>query len=79
MKSIRQGRWKMMPQRGSGGWTWPQFAEPEPGKPDGQLYDMQADPAEEHNVYDDHPEVVQRLTDLLGSYARAGRSAPRHR
>jgi hypothetical protein len=66
-----------MPRRGSGGWSWPQFAEPEPGKPDGQLYDMRADPAEENNLYDERPDVVRRLAALLNRYTENGRSAPR--
>ena len=42
---------------------------------EGQLYDMEADPEETHNVYEKHPEIVERLTALLEKYKREGRSA----
>jgi arylsulfatase A-like enzyme len=75
--AIRQGNWKLELCPGSGGWSEP--------KPDGaqektlppvQLYDVAADPAEQHNVQANHPEVVQRLTALLASYVASGRSTP---
>lgn len=73
---VRQGRWKLIVGLGAGGFSGP-IRKPKPGEPKGQLYDMHADPAEERNVYDQHPELVQRLTDLLEHYKKSGRSAPR--
>ena len=42
--------------------------------PPGQLYDMQADPNEQTNLYTSEPATVQRLTELLETCKRAGRS-----
>ncbi len=72
MFSIRQGRWKLVEGRGSGGWTKTDTEDAPPG----QLYDMQTDPEEEENLYETYPEVVQRLQALLDRYKRDGRSAP---
>jgi hypothetical protein len=41
-----------------------------------QLYDLEKDAGEKVNVRDKHPEVVTRLTRLLGKYVREGRSTP---
>ncbi|TWU32238.1 hypothetical protein [Novipirellula artificiosorum] len=39
-----------------------------------ELYDMEADPGERHNLYESHPEVFQRLLALLESDVNRGRS-----
>ena len=41
-----------------------------------QLYDMDTDPSEKHNLSADHPEIVQELTELLHAYVVNGRSTP---
>ncbi len=74
--SIRQGRWKLELCPGSGGWSWPRPGKECEGLPPFQLYDLTADIGERGNVQDRHPEVVRRLTDLLASYVRSGRSTP---
>ncbi|WP_164102411.1 sulfatase family protein [Candidatus Laterigemmans baculatus] len=64
--AIRQGPWKLIPSRGSGGFTVPRELDPETeGGPLGQLYHLESDPSETTNLYDDHPEVVARLGELL--------------
>ena len=70
--ALRQSDWKLIPGLGSGGFSAPRERAPEVGEPEGQLYDLAADPAETTNLYDDHPEVVARLTDLLAQYKRHG-------
>jgi hypothetical protein len=40
---------------------------------EGRLHD---DPAEQHNLQAEHPEVVARLTRLLERYVADGRSTP---
>jgi len=69
--SIRVGRWKLIEEKGSGGftrWTPPKDA------PAGQLYDLEADPQEARNLYREHPEVVAELSSRLAELRRAGRS-----
>ena len=44
------------------------------GLPAEQLYDMNIDEEEQHNVAADHPEVVKELSALLQKYIEDGRS-----
>lgn len=63
MFAVREGDWKMIEGRGSGGFTKPnRFKENEPP---GQLYDLARDPQETTNLYTEKPEVVARMQDLL--------------
>ncbi|HUT28683.1 MAG TPA: sulfatase/phosphatase domain-containing protein [Sedimentisphaerales bacterium] len=50
------------------------FPQPGSGEPPGQLYDLDADPGETENVWQEHPEVVRRLQKLLDQYRSSGRS-----
>ena len=64
--AVRQGPWKLIPHRGSGGFTFPRDLDPEKeGGPPGQLYHLENDPSETTNVYEANPEVVRRLGALL--------------
>ena len=76
MFALRQGSWKLIVGRGSGGFTNPRKIKPKPGEAAGQLYNLAADPREEKNLYLDKPEVVTRLKKLLNKYREDGRSAP---
>ena len=76
MFALRQGSWKLIVGRGSGGFTAPRKIKPKPGEPAGQLYNLAADPREEKNLYQEKPEVVTRLRKLLNKYRKEGRSAP---
>ena len=71
--AIRQGQWKLILGRGSGGFT--QFT-PAADAPPGQLYDLASDPAEQTNLYEQHPDIVQRLSSLLTRLKEQGRSYP---
>lgn len=68
MFAIRQGRWKLILGRGSGGWS----GRGRPEDPPVQLYDMSADAAEQRNLSDKYPQVVERLTRLLEKYKKRG-------
>jgi arylsulfatase A-like enzyme len=68
MFSIRSGEWKLVFGRGSGGFTAPVKITPGPGEPEGELYDLKADPHEDSNLYAQKPEVVKRLSDLLHTW-----------
>jgi arylsulfatase A-like enzyme len=78
--AIRQGRWKLEFCPGSNGYG---SASPpgddearKQGLPEVQLYDMAQDVAEQRNVQTEHPEVVNRLKQLLQKYIDDGRSTP---
>lgn len=77
--TIRKGKWKLLLSPSSGGWSFPQ---PEKDKeliktlPPVQLYNMETDSEECHNVYTTHPEVVAELRSLLIRYIQEGRSTP---
>jgi len=74
--SLRKAQWKLIVgTRTSGGWPPPRGKAAEPGAP-GQLYNIENDPAERKNLFDDYPEVVKRLTELLDRYKDEGRSVP---
>ena len=73
--SLRKGKWKLEMCPGSGGWSYP--TPKEVGNmdlPAIQLYNLENDIGEEHNVYDKYPEVVKEMEGLLKSYIINGRS-----
>jgi len=74
MFSIEQGDWKLIMQRGSGGFSVPRLVEPKAAEPVGQLYNIRTDPHETRNVYRDHPDIVAGLTSLLEKIRSDGRS-----
>lgn len=73
---IRQGKWKLILGRGSGGFSSPRSYKPKQGEPEGQLYNMQDDRAESKNLWSEHPEIVEHLTNLLEKYKQQGYSRP---
>jgi arylsulfatase A len=54
---VREGKWKLIRHKGSGGFT----RNAKTGAARGQLYDLDADLAETQNLYTEHPDVVGRL------------------
>lgn len=68
--AIRQGKWKFIACKGSGGWS-----KGNDGKKS-QLFDMSVDLQEKNNVVENHPEVVQKLTKKLETVVERGRSRP---
>ncbi|MFX0180257.1 MAG: arylsulfatase [Candidatus Hodarchaeota archaeon] len=63
--SIRHENWKLIKGRGSGGFTLPAKIIPRKGEPKGQLYDLNKDPEEQSNLWNDKPKIVGNLEDLL--------------
>lgn len=74
--AIRQGDWKLIAGLGSGGFTQPALVTPKPGAPEGQLYNLAADPAESNNLWRQRPEIVKRLAARLAEYTASGQSRP---
>ncbi len=74
--SIRQGSFKLVDGRGSGGFTPPAHYDPRPGEPAGELFDLADDPAEQNNLYRRRPDIVRQLKTLLEQYKAQGRSRP---
>ena len=52
MQAVRSANWKMLRHKQSGPW---------------QLYDLKNDIGEEHNIAEEHPEVIQRLADWIAA------------
>ena len=75
--AIRVGQLKLVEGLGSGGFTPPKQVAPKPGGPEGQLYDLAADPAEKHNLWLERPADVARLKTVLETIRTEGRSRPR--
>lgn len=73
--SLRKDNYKLIFCQGSGGWSFPK-----PGKddmadlPKFQLYDLKADPSEEHNLFATHQDKVDEMAALMKSYIKNGRS-----
>lgn len=75
--AIREAKWKLVFCPDSGGWSNPRpGSSAAKGLPRFQLYDQQTDPAEKTNLVSRHPEIVQRLGQLMRDYIRNGRSTP---
>lgn len=80
--SIRQGSWKLIDHRGSGGNNYEQpslkpytINDGDSDAP-GQLYDLSQDSGETSNQYSQRPDKVQELRQLLEQTKTAGRSRP---
>ena len=74
MFAIRKGNWKLILGLGSGGFSKPRSIKPKPDGPTGQLYNLNNDPSETKNVYQQNPEIVRELTALLTRTQKSGRS-----
>jgi arylsulfatase A-like enzyme len=72
--SYRQGKWKLLLSKGSGGWSSPTEKEFKDGSAEAQLYDMEKDPGETNNLYKTQPEIVAQLLEQLESDVQRGRS-----
>ena len=66
---IREGKWKLIDQLGSGGFSSPKRVRPTKGGPEGQLYDLSKDPSEKTNLWSEYPELVRSLRKRLKQIA----------
>ena len=74
--AYRSGNWKLVLARASGGWSSPNEKQASHDAPDGQLYQMDGDCAEQKNLYDLKPDVVEELLSKLEHDVRSGRTTP---
>ena len=83
--AIRQGPWKLICGPGSGGWSYPDrssnksrpLSKKEMSKlPQLQLYNMEHDVGEHHNLAAAYPEQVDALLELLKQEVDNGRITP---
>lgn len=75
--AIRQGPWKLLLCPDSGGWSRPRPGSAEAQQlPPMQLYNLEDDLGEQHNLVDRHPDKVQELVALLERIVDNGRSTP---
>ncbi len=73
--AIRKGDWKLILCPGSGGWSFPRPKKAmELGLPPVQLYNLREDASEFDNVYDQYPDTVRVLYNLLVKSIEDGRS-----
>jgi arylsulfatase A-like enzyme len=72
--AFRTGKWKLILARGSGGWSSPKENQVPKGASKGQLYDLDADPGEQTNLYAGKPDVAERLLAQLTAEVHRGRS-----
>ena len=71
--AIRRGPWKYVEGKPS-----PTLKRiPRRDEVHAQLYNLRDDPGEQHNVINDHPDVVELLASLLGEQRASGRSSAR--
>jgi arylsulfatase A len=72
--SIRQGPWKLLLPKG----FWPTaegVADLQAGKlGKGELYNLAKDPSEKQDLYSQHPELVDKLSQLMIKFVIEGRS-----
>ncbi len=62
--AVREGDWKLILGQGGGGIGWSSQVR-DPAAQAGQLFNLADDIAETDNRYDEHPEIVSRLTQRL--------------
>jgi arylsulfatase A-like enzyme len=68
--AIRKDNWKLILDMSSGGWSRGEIT----AGPPMQLYNLDEDIGEKHNLYRDKPEKVAELEALLHIYRKEGRS-----
>ena len=80
--SIRDGHWKYLDHKGSGGNNYerpdlkPYALEDTDPQAPGQLYNLKNDPGETTNLYSQYPEIVKEMKEQLETFRSSGRSAP---
>lgn len=74
--ALREGPWKLIPTRGSGGRSTPVTIEPAAGEPAGQLYNLAERLHETPNLWSRHPDIVSRMSEKLAHLLAGERTRP---
>lgn len=74
--ALREGPWKYIEARGSGGFSQPRSVKPKTGEPAAQLYRLDTDPAETVNLADKEAETAARLAARLEQIKASTRTRP---
>ena len=74
--AVRNGSWKLIEGRGSGGFSQPVTYQPKPGEAKGQLYNIKTDPSETINLYLTDAEKVKQLQYMMDSIKNLHVSKP---
>ena len=74
--ALRDGPWKYIGARGSGGFSFPKTVQAKPGEPTSQLYRLDTDLAETRNLAGEEPAVAQRLAARLEQIKNSRRTRP---
>ena len=75
--AMRNGDYKLIFARGSGGWSAPtEAAANKLNLPVIQLYNLRTDPKEQNNIAAENPQIVTQLSTLLSKQVAFGRSTP---
>jgi arylsulfatase A len=72
--AYRTGKWKLILAKGSGGWSFPKENQVPKGASKAQLYNLEADPGEQVNLYTAELGIAERLLAQLTAEVRRGRS-----
>ena len=64
-QAFRHNNWKLITEKGPGGFTRPHWDGNPDEEPDGQLYNLAVDPSEKNNLWDAKPEMVKTLLSIL--------------
>lgn len=72
MMAIRRGPWKLIMGQHGGGARYPKTIDPE--RPEGQLFNLDREPGERVNLYEEHPDLVKSLTTEFESIRDSGHS-----
>ena len=66
--TIRSGKWKLILDKGPTGFSRRAGYEPRDDAPDWQLYNMESDPREQNNLFEERQDVVKELEKMLNAY-----------
>ena len=72
--AIREGKWKLIDAPHSGGWSLRKNSIKPDEYPARQLYDMENDIYEKHNLINEYPEVAEKLLIKLKKYVTSNNS-----